>query len=334
MVNNRIIWSVQAVGFKQDGSTGAYTPAHGVQSVGTTTTFNLIQEFELSETSIYENIADVPDVEITVDKVIDGYPLLYHLSTPAATSATLIGRSTEKCHVALSIFPETYDAASGNAIATVESSGMYFNSATYTATVDGSATESITLIGNHRVWTDGGGGVFEGSLFDNTDAPTASGGIQQRENFVYANSILPANMPGVEGSSIGNVDINNPYHPRVQSFTTTVDLARESLFELGTKPAYFKSPNLPAEVSTDIEIISTSGDWISVDETGEEVGGTEHTIQMQLEDGLNINLGSKNRLSNMTYGGGDAGGGNVTQTFSYITFNDFTVTHPQDPAGL
>ena len=33
----------------------------------------------------------------------------------------------------------------------------------------------------------------------------------------------------------------------------------------------------------------------------------------------------------MNYGGGDAGGGNVTVTYSYTTFNDFTVLHPQDP---
>lgn len=331
MTNNRIIWSVQAVGFKEDGG-ASFTAAHGVQSIGTTTTFNLIQEYELSQFALYENIEDIPDVEITMEKVIDGYPLLYHLATPSATSPSLVGRSTEKCHVALSIFPETNDSASGNALVTVESSGMYFNSATYTMTVDGSATESITLVGNHRQWYEGGAGVFEGLSFNNNDAPTASGGIQQRENFNYSNTVLPTNIPGVDGS--GELDLDSPLRPRLQSFTTSVDLGRESLFELGRKAAYFKNPNFPVEVTSDIEMISISGDWISVDEELGEVGGTEHTIQVQLDEGLNINLGTKNRLSSVSYGGGDAGGGNVTQTFSYSTFNDFTVTHPQDPAGL
>lgn len=333
MANNRIFWAVQAVGFKEDGG-ATYTPAHGVQSVGTTTTFNLIQEFELSQISIYENIQDIPEVEITMEKSIDGYPLLYHLATPNATTPTMIGRSAEKCHIALSIFPDTNDSASGEAVATVESSGMYWNGTTITASVDGAFTESTNFVGNHRLWSAGGAGIFEGSLFDNTDTPLASGGVQLRENFVYANSILPTNIPGISATGIGNVDITDPNHPRIQSFSTSIDLGRESLFELGRKAAYFKSPNLPAEVTTDFEIISTSGDWISVDEETGEVGGGEHTIQVQFEDGTNVYLGTKNVLSSVSYGGGDAGGGNVTNQFSYTTFNDFTITHPQDPAGL
>ena len=48
-------------------------------------------------------------------------------------------------------------------------------------------------------------------------------------------------------------------------------------------------------------------------------------------EGTAIYLGEKNKLSSVNYGGGDAGGGNVTVTYSYTTFNDFTVIHPQDP---
>ena len=36
------------------------------------------------------------------------------------------------------------------------------------------------------------------------------------------------------------------------------------------------------------------------------------------------------RLSSVSFGGGDAGGGNATVTYSYTTFNDFTVLHPSD----
>lgn len=331
MTNNRIFWAVQAVGLKQDGA-ASYTVAHGVQSVGTTTTFNLIQEYELGQIAIYENIQDIPEVEITLEKVLDGYPLLYHLATPAATTPSMIGRASEKCHVALSIFPDTNEAASGDALVTVETSGAYWNSHSISATVDGSITESLTLVGNHRLWSTGGSSIFEGSLFDNTDAPTASGGVQRRENFYYDNTTLPTNIPGI--SSSGTVDLDDPLRPHLQSFNTSIDLGRESLFELGRKAAYFKNPTLPAEVSTDIEILSTSGDWISVDEETGEVGGSNHTIIVQIEEGTNINLGTKNVLSNVTYGGGDAGGGNVTNTFSYVTYNDYTITHPQDPAGL
>jgi hypothetical protein len=38
-------------------------------------------------------------------------------------------------------------------------------------------------------------------------------------------------------------------------------------------------------------------------------------------------LGNKNKLASVTYGGGDAAGGNATATYSYSTFNDMTVLH-------
>ena len=77
MANNRIFYACQAVGLKPIGSTtGNYKVAHGVQSVGVTTNFNLEQAFELGQIQIYENIEGLPDVECTMEKVIDGYPLL------------------------------------------------------------------------------------------------------------------------------------------------------------------------------------------------------------------------------------------------------------------
>ena len=33
----------------------------------------------------------------------------------------------------------------------------------------------------------------------------------------------------------------------------------------------------------------------------------------------------------MSYGGGDAGGGNVTVTYSYTNFNDLSIRHRFDP---
>jgi hypothetical protein len=45
---------------------------------------------------------------------------------------------------------------------------------------------------------------------------------------------------------------------------------------------------------------------------------------------LRLWLGKKNKLSSVTYGGGDAGGGNSTVTYSYSNFNDFTVMHSGD----
>jgi hypothetical protein len=46
---------------------------------------------------------------------------------------------------------------------------------------------------------------------------------------------------------------------------------------------------------------------------------------------VTIDLGTKNKLQSVSYGGGDTGGGNVTNTFNYSNFNDFSVTHSGDP---
>jgi hypothetical protein len=72
-----------------------------------------------------------------------------------------------------------------------------------------------------------------------------------------------------------------------------------------------------------------------VDATEAGLGGSgtnlvDQVIFIAVQEGTRIDLGSKNKLSSVSYGGGDAGGGNSTCTYSYSTFNDFTVTHPSD----
>lgn len=334
MANNRIFYACQAVAV---GAMGAedFTPIHGVQSVGVNTTFNLEQAFELGQIQIYENIEGVPDVEVTLEKVLDGYPLIYHLATPLATNSSLVNRAVQRSDVLLGIYPEDKNAVSGQAPVEVYMSGMYINSISYTLPVDGNSTESVTLVGNNKEWSVAGSRftsavATELTNNDGSDEPLAltqaSGGIQRRENVLISSSILP----------IGTLD-------HVQSITISTDLGREDLFELGRKTPYYRAPNYPVEVTCEIEVITTSGDFVSAYEggypayagTSNEGNNTgEVQIRVNLQDGTVFDLGAKNRLSSANYGGGDAGGGNSTVTYSYTTFNDLTVTHPQDPAGL
>ena len=153
---NRIYFANQEVSFKRDGATG-YTTAHGVQSVAVTTTFNLEQAFELGQLAIYENIEGVPDIEVTATKVLDGYPLLYHLATSRAaghgTAPTLAGRSNAKCIVAIGIWPDDHDSAGGsqaNPSQQMECSGMFASSVSYSFPLDDNFTEDITLVGNDK----------------------------------------------------------------------------------------------------------------------------------------------------------------------------------------
>jgi hypothetical protein len=335
MANNRIFYACQAVAV---GAMGAedFTPIHGVQSVGINTTFNLEQAFELGQIQIYENIEGVPDVEVTLEKVLDGYPLIYHLATPSATDSALVNRAVQRADVVLGIYTEDKNAVSGQAPVEVYMSGMYINAISYTLPVDGNSTESVTLVGNHKEWSISGS-RFDAAIAaaltndDGSDEPLAltqaSGGIQRRENVLIDQS----NLPIISG------------YDHVQTITISTDLGREDLFELGRKTPYYRAPNYPVEVTCEIEVITVSGDFINAYEEGlasyvgtrDEGNNTpERTIVVYLQDGTMFDLGTKNRLSSVNYGGGDAGGGNSTVSYSYTTFNDLTVTHPQDPAGL
>jgi len=369
MANNRIFYACQAVViapcFRAHNDNESRL-VHGLQSVGITTNFNLEQAFELGQIQIYENIEGLPDVEVTLEKVLDGYPLIYHLSSPRATTSNLVGRSKERCCLGLGIFPDDKDVVSGVAPVEVYMSGMYLSSISYTFPVDGNATESVTLVGNNKEWNTSPKLVTDAQIRElprdystgaGTDFPAAlvdgSGGIQRRENVDMANCIIPqaiirsmtgSNYSATPAGAGNNWDaVNGLPKAHIQNVSISTDFGREDILELGRKTPYYRSPNFPIEVTCEIEAISVSGDFVDAIESGRpeyvstvNAGNNtpEESIKIVLEDGTVFDLGSKNRLSSVSYGGGDAGGGNATTTFSYTTFNDLKVLHNLDPAGL
>ena len=374
MANNRIFYACQAVGLKPMGQpTGSYQVVHGVQSVGVTTNFNLEQAFELGQIQIYENIEGLPDVECTMEKVIDGYPLLYHLASQDAISAGLVGRSKRRADVALGIFSDEQDsvndgggAKTGETQTLVFMSGMYINSISYTVPVDGNATESVTLVGNHKEWFSADASAAEytsykkfkvpantfGAGDGSADFPKAfndkKGGVQRRENVVLSKSIMPRSMFGnLDGNVLGtegqgNAVSNGTPLLHIQNFSTSTDFGREDILEFGRKAPYVRTPTFPIEVSTEIEAIAVSGDFIGAYETGDptffstNVSGDntqEEQIVLALLGGTAFDLGTSNRLSSVSYGGGDATGGNATLTYSYTNFNELTVLDSGDPAN-
>ena len=372
--NYRIFYACQMVGlYKMGHRVGggtALTNAHGVQSVGITTNFNLEQAFELGQIQIYENIEGLPDVEVTMEKVLDGYPLLYHLASPIPESIGMVGRGKERCDVGLGIYSDAQDSVTdgSQAIPPVEvyMSGMYIGNVSYTIPVDGNCTESITLAGNEKQWltTDGdkhltsaGSSFGDAGTAPNPDEPFAltmgSGGIQRRENLLLSSSIFPVAIYGVTGTAFGNAwedtsggaaPASHPSgNPRVhmQNVSISTDFSREDILELGRRVPYYKAPGFPIEVTCEIEALAVSGDFVNAYEAGDPANvGTknegdntaEERILIRLKDGTVFDLGSKNRLSSVSYGGGDAAGGNVSISYSYTNFNDLEVLHRQDPA--
>lgn len=354
MANNRIYYAIQQVKIgnsTQDGTTN-FPAIHGLQSVGITTNFNLEQVFEMGQLAIYQNIENVPDIEVTLNKVLDGYPLIYVLATEKGTGvasgltavdASIPGRQNARCDLELSIFPDTQISASGQNIRNrVVCSGMYVSSVSYTFPVDGNFTEDVTLVGNNKVW----GGTASG-VFQNDDEPIAASQIGRRQFLNIENCRFPTQIPGISCSGTNNPQGGGSgFAAHFQNITVSCDFGREAIQELGTFAPYHRYVTFPVEVTSEFEVLAISGDMINATEegyysgfTGTTVAGVnaarcegrhnllDQTIYIETCEGTKIDLGTKSKLTSVNYAGGDTGGGNVTVTYSYTTFNDLIVAH-------
>lgn len=327
--NKRIYYAVHEVGIAECG-TNTFTPVHGLQSIGINTKFNLVQVFEIGQISIYQNYEDLPDLEVTGEKCLDGYPLLYHMSTKNAPDASLSGRSNQRASVALSIFSDVQQSCSGTPLSQVVCSGMYVSQVSYEIKTDGPATESLTLVGNNKVWL-ASGFSFTGQ-FNNTDSPSAPEGVNRRQHLMMGDCTFPKDIFGISTSGTNDVNGIGDFGVHFTSVKHSVNLGREQLLELGRRGPYFRYVTFPVEVQTSYETIAINGDFVNADENAVS-NITEQKIYTRMKEGTKIDCGIKNLLQSVNYGGANAGtrGGNATLTYTYSTFNDFTVLHPADP---
>lgn len=373
ITNNTVIYPHQQVGLKPHGVAGAYNTLFGVQDIGMNANFNLQRFFELGQLAIYHNQEDLPDVEWTLNKIFDGSPLMYHEATKGATAGpTLINRSTTQTILGVSFFPDTNDSAAGTPGTIVESSGLYHSSISYTFGVDGAFSESLTLVGNDILWkgdarvtnTDAlaraSAFTFNGdaAFASNNDTP-ASGSIEDRAYIVFSYNgasgvdangqvkdpdatILPPDVFGISTSGT-NDEVSSKYNAAIQSITISTDLSRENINELGRKGPYYRRPNFPVDVTCAIETISKSGAMVSAIEGGiltsaGSCGGgnnlSNRTIRVATCFGERFYLGTKNKLSSVTMGGGGTDGSTQTITYNYSNANDLTVLAEHDPNAL
>ena len=355
--NKRVFYAIHKAGVAPIGS-DQYQTIHGLQSIGITTTFNLEQVFELGQLAVYENIEGIPDVEVTCEKLLDGWCPVYLLVTQsdesgvATPAPTLVGRSNSQCIVGMGIFPDEQSSSSGVPVSEVHMSGLFISSFGYEVSVDGNATESTTLVGNNKIWVgtngealgdfvDGTHGDGTSSITDNTDKPYSigtSGGVNRRADILFGsgslNSWLPGDIPGLtlNSSKYWNVLSGGEYGAHIQRVSVNVDLGREDMFELGQRAAYHKYVNFPVEVTSEYGIISVSGDMVSALENGlsDGLNLTDRSAKIFMREGLQVDLGDRNKLSSVGMTGGDTSGGNQEVSYSYTNFNDCTVQHPQD----
>jgi len=353
MANKRVFYAVHQAGFAELGSQ-TFTPAHGLQSVGVTTSFNLTQIFEIGQLEIYENIEDIPEVEVTLEKVIDGYPTLWHLATRGRSSFTLAGCGNTQTIFGTSIFSDLQDSASGTPVSVMQCSGLYPSSTTWNFPVEGTFTESLSLVGNDKTWDTVAGFAFSGA-FDNTDVPLALssglGGVQTRQDMIFdyigalvgldengsiqvqSGTVLPQDIPGISSSGT-NDRVGGELSAHVTNISVTANLGRERINELGKKGPYHRYLGFPIEYTCEISCISTQGDGVQGTEDGILGNGdnlTNRTIKINLREGLMLNLGTRMKLQTSSETGGDTSGGNMELQYTYQGFNNLTITHPQAP---
>jgi hypothetical protein len=333
--NKRVYYAVQQVGVSKTGA-NTFTSIHGLQSVGVNTRFNLEQIFELGQVSLYTQVENIPDIEVTLEKVLDGKPLIYHLMTSGATSPSLTGRSNIKSTLGLSIYSDVQDSASGTPLSQCTMSGVFVSSVAYSFQNQGTSTEQVTAVGNNKVYNN----AFTATAFDNTDTPTQ---LTRRENLLFGETStsgvcrLPQDITGISSSGYNPYSaVTQTFGVHIQSIKASTNLGRQEMFELGKRGPYHRYISFPVEVKTDIETYANElGDGVTALEENPN-NLSNRTIIIRVTDGTVLDLGTKNKLASITYGGGNAGqqGGNSTVTYSYTNFNDFTVTSPTDPSGL
>jgi hypothetical protein len=357
MANDRIFYALQALGIEAAGDIGfnlnddgTYgTPKantisgsgqiawmKGVQSVGITTNFNLEQIFELGQLAIFENLEGIPEIEVTVEKVIDGNGLLYLTACPSG-AVDIIKASKNMANLYLSIYPDTGTSASGTAEASVFCSGMIPTQVSYTFPVEGNATESVTFAGNDKSWTSArrnGYAAFPDLTSNELNKPAPT--VTRRQHFIAPTGATYAYAVTTSGTYIPSEIVNAVGYGKVQNINVSAALARENVYELGRYRPYNKFTTYPVAITCEFQVLSTKGDKVNA--KGSEKNLSDQAIHLSFQNSntltgvltpgsyLSIDLGQKNKLTSVNYTGGDAGGGNATMTFSYQGFNYFKVT--------
>jgi hypothetical protein len=181
-------------------------------------------------------------------------------------------------------------------------------------------------------------------------------GIQRREEVDIRRSILPNDIPGIISPNISGIDAafvnggfgaegpgtaagldqliadaNTDYiAEHIQTITVSFSVARDDIFELGSKRPFVKVPAYPLEATASIEVITAQGDLVDATseiDCGPDNTSESNTIIIRTCDGLQVDLGDSNRLTSVEMGGGEAGGDNMTVTYNYSSFNVFNVSH-------
>jgi hypothetical protein len=348
-VGNRIYYAVQQVGIrsaKRTNDDGAFSELHGVQSVSINSAFSNSPIPTLGEVPVYANVEDSQEVNLTLKKVLDGYYPIYILATEDSNTPLLVECLEQQCSIALSIFDDSKTYAQGTPLDIMQCSGLSISFFEYNLDVNDVFTESVSFIGNNKVWNNDirivnnedrtyAQALFFDGVFSGVDTPFCH--KLSRRQHILLNSAdtgvfrtyLPTGIPGIQSNGLPD----NSVH--IQRINIKASVSYDTIFGLGNKIPFCRKPNLPIPIITDITLNAVSGDRMSMTNMGvftpglcQYIGNTSpELINIHVCDGITIGLGNNNRLTSVNYGGGDVGGGVVQTTYTYTTYNMCTILH-------
>lgn len=284
---NRIFYACQAVSV--DGSV-----VHGAQSVGITTSFNLEPVFQLGQIKPIELMSLAPNVEITLTRALtDQNATIWN-----GDFITNVGSANKT--ICIAVGDDTSDLLTSN-LTQIQCTGAGISGVTYTFPVDGVFTEEVSFVAQHK--------QIGGCNISVSEDTTSKAKTRQ-----YYSGGAPSLV-----TNAGNLT----------NITITASINRENLFKLGQWQSYHSYANLPAEVTVEFEVSATSLDgvaWTNINACASPTGDIFESQNITLNICGKTFTMEKCKLSNVTYGGGDTGGGNATINFTYTTYNSLTVT--------
>lgn len=315
--NNRVFFACQAVtvsgtiGFP--GAAGKYL--QGVQSVSMSSSADTEQVFQFGTVGLFENYntRSTGDGEITIEKFIGekknhsvgamlcGDPTIsgnYNFidgttlqTVPAQENAWTYGfnnMTSKKMTIKVFLLPEASGIKkTGDPAAgtMIKFVNAIVSEYSVAAQIDGPATESVTFVSN----------TFGSS---SNDEP-----LEVDANFNYTGEVVKR---GGLTDDFSDGD----------SVSYSVSIGNEDLFSLGQLDPYAKVPTFPASVTVEATRKAKNS-------FNSAAGGSD-TVKSTKFGKLEVSS-SGLVLTNTSYGGGDAGGGNATITETYSSFNAFNV---------
>jgi hypothetical protein len=306
MSNKRIFYATQSINL-QPVSTGNFDPINyrnpnhyvtygngskwiqplGLQSAGITTTFNSEPVSQLGTLAIYSQVETSPEVEVTLNKLVDGTAPLYCVCAAHTDGTDIISFNKDITEISSNMVNVRFavskdDTAKATGVMTHHTlcSGMYLNSVSFTFPVDGNATEQVSLVGSRKTW--GGSITVPGGANADLLGQTA-GVVVRRQNVAITGANISVSSTRSTNGKLSEYPISTilpsailvPYKrtiagkedtPKVQNITVSANLNRENINELGFFGPYYKYTTFPIEVTSEFELIAVSGDFINAND--------------------------------------------------------------------